>query len=1660
MKKLLRIGLCVFLVVCVSFILFACNKAAGLTELNTEWKTDTYARGKEAVRSSDMISYPDYSSALTADKTASPYYFSLNGTWDFAFTANHNSVPDTFMKPNYEFPDESQQSLSTSKTEVLKWGTVEVPGNWELSGYGKPSYSKSAYAWETSVKPMTVPEIDNEIGLYRKTIQIPSDWNGREIYISFDGVASGCYVYVNGAFVGYGEDSYTTKTFRITDYVQAGKDALIAVKVYKYTYSSWIEAQDAVKLGGIFKDVYLTSSPKVRVNDISVGVTFDDKFENVSLKIDVDVASVRDSNSGYTLELAVVDQNGQTWISNRRFGKDLKFTANKIDSAYYKSSAGERIPVENPRKWSAEDPFLYTAVVTLKDSEGNVVDVASTNFGMVSSGFYVDDKGSQKFRVNGKDVKINGVMYYEFSAETGLAVSEEELLQDVLAMKALNINAVRSPGIPFSNTFLDLCDKYGLYVVSDINLESQPYANKDEASLPASQSIWQSTLIDRLLNVVDRDANRASVIMWAIGHESGTGSSFKDLRNYLINNLDDRLIIYDDDEAYSDIIVGVDWSFAELNEQIRNAGKKPILLEMSQISYLNSAGNLSTYMDIINSNDCLIGGFFGYWADKALYWPIEEANASNILRETPYAEDPSLYQLAYSGFWGEKISDSTKGLTGIVTADKLLQSESGEYKSVFSPVTVTATDLKNGTFTVTNNNSFINFEDNYVIRYEIYENTAKISEGTVNGISLLPGQSVEVSVPYGELDTDKNEYFVNIYVDQKSEKAWNTVSGGNVAVYQFDITGKDVLPNSKGEDSYKGEGIDVRIVEKPELYATALDLYLGKFYITNNSDVNFKEMFDASYELYEINNFWAIPRSVLIASGDININAPAHTKYAEQKFTYTMPQKAVEGGDYFFVIRMVLKTDINEEYKAGSELKWVFDEKTLGAPIPFETDPERTPHEQLDEQGKPVLDENGTPIIVGGDPEPDASIGNAYVEDPDYSEYTPFTTFSNDTMTVEINNETGLITKYIYNGYSMIYAAGPQFSTYRTPTGGDQLSEVVSAANTRILKASAAGKLAEPVYVKKISGNHYQVKIKYVITDNNYEKLLLKSHETDYIITYDIFGDGEIVVSYTYDPSLYAGIPMQIANVFTFNRDFSTVSWFGRGPSENYPDRVAGSLVGLYENVSVYDMTEDYLYYSGNGDRSDVRWLELANTNGIKLLISSDTSNFAFNVSKVAPGTASAYTRNVLREMSLTYLSVIADNRGVSSGNISDSANYTENSIIEPGKEYTFSYRITPFTEGNADTIARTSLIVDAPEIAPVEIKNGTYAISSITATEVYVSSSEDGLTLISGLGTEDQMWQKLKDPKIFQIDLFQVYNVGQQKYLTPVSTNAKFRRVAEIGLGSYYSGNAWQCFFIDPSYKNLMANTFSLSVQTVDNTLGGRTVLMAMTSDASGCWEFVPVSEGSDTYWLRNKKSGYYLTPVDSLTYRNEILEDLADKYRNYPTTDWNAVSSLKAVRPKADIPNSWIKTTKSVTSWTLLPNDTQRWTLTKVSGDMYSIVNNDTGKALTLDDSMNVVEAENTGADNQVWTVISENGLTSFINKANGYALTQEVDLVPMTQDEINEHRITDMADAFWKINKIVAREWSGAASQKWALQSEDDLKVKIEAGDNWFVNPVAEE
>ena len=646
MNKCLKSVLCTGLLIAMLISVAACgSEVTGLIETYEEWKSDAPSRNKEAA-SANIISYADFETASAADITKSAYYMSLNGTWDFAFTQNAASVPTDFMKLDFVYPDESTAASVSSKTEILYWDSINVPGTFELQGYGTPVYQQSAYAWSSDIRPTNVPATDNPIGLYRRTVTVPADWDGSEIYINLDGVSSACYVYVNGEMVGFGQDSYTTKAFRITDFVKAGEEALIAVKVFKYCYASWIEAQDVIKFGGIFNDVYLTASPKVAIRDIDIDPGLDSNYENATMLVNVDVASYIDPPSGYTLDIQVIDQNGDTYLTNRRLGSEVAFKATKdTGSNYYLAPAGGRVAAEAPIKWSAENPYLYTAIITLKDADGVAVDTKSVRFGYCKAGYAVDDEGNQTFTMNGKPVKLYGVIYNEFNAATGSTVSDEQLVADVKALKAMNVNAVRSPGVPFSAEFIELCDEYGLYVVSDINLESEPYSVKGDTSIPGSQTIWQNILVDRLYSVVERNKNNPSVIMWGLGNESGEGDSFKSLRNVL-QGLDERLIVYDGDDAFSDLIVANDWSYTKLNEVIKDENnKKPVLIESFDIGLLNGGGNIASLVNLVDSNTKVQGGFFSFFVDKALYWPKDSANAASILKEKPYASNSGEYQL-------------------------------------------------------------------------------------------------------------------------------------------------------------------------------------------------------------------------------------------------------------------------------------------------------------------------------------------------------------------------------------------------------------------------------------------------------------------------------------------------------------------------------------------------------------------------------------------------------------------------------------------------------------------------------------------------------------------------------------------------------------------------------------------------------------------------------------------------------------------------------------------------------------------------------------------------------------------------------------------------------------------------------------------------------
>ncbi len=1645
-KSLKRLLQCVSVVLLLTLVV-ACGKNVTIFTENGEWKNDTVSRNK-LNPTTTLVSYTDANSAAKADIKSSPYYLSLNGTWDFTFTTNDSYVPSDFMKPNFVYPDPDEEVLTASNTQLLYWDTIEVPSNWELSGYGTPIYTDSKYAWSSSLKPNNVPETNNEIGLYRSTFTIPENWDDREVFITFEGVSSACYVYINGYMVGYGEDAFTNKSFWITQYLQEGENT-IAVKVYKYCYSSWLEAHDSVKLGGIFGDVYLYSTPEVYIRDISIDSGLDDEFENALMQIEVEVATFSEAPSGYTLDIALYDDDGNVYVSNRQLGSEIQFGVNKVGNSYV-SSCGGRLAVSAPEKWTAETPNLYTAVFTLKNANGEVVDIVSTQYGYITTGFVYDDDGNQTFTVNGQPITLYGVVYNEFSSETGNSVSYEVKEQDVLRMKAMNINAVRSPGIPFSNDFISLCNKYGLYIISDMNLQSTPYANQGDSSIPGDQSIWQSALVDRLVNVIERDKNNPSVIMWALGNESGSGSNFKNLRDFLQGE-DDRMILYDGDSTYTDIIVAIDWDFSKVEEVLNDSSvKKPVVLQSYTMGYLNGSGDIKSYVEYIDNNSKILGGFFNYWIDRALYWPTDPINASFVLRETPYSEYPELYTLSWPGTWGESVSDGIVGLSGILNADRTVQSDAYELKNAYSPIKITEVDLKTLTFTAENRNSFINFEDNYEIKYEILADTDVVSEGTVSGLTLEPGETKEFSIDSKLVTLDGNkEYFLNLYVVTKTTEDWTDTLSGNVFFEQYDVTGFDTMPKTGAVKSDAGDPLTVTIVQKPSIEATILDIVSGDFYITNNAERNLSEIYDCTYTLTEVNNFWTNPRPVVISEGTVDLDVPAYTKGVKLHIDYNLAQKAVKDGNYALTITLTQKEDLGD-VPAGYKLSWVFDQAYFGMELPFEVDPERTPTPILDEEGNQMKDDDGNDMYYYPDPEPELEEDDDEdYYDEEYDEYTPYILIENDLISIEINAETGRISSFYY-GEDVVLKNAPRFSLTRVATGGDAYSEVSQSNYSTISKVTSNQHLSDYIKINKIEDNHYQFVVELEGVPYDYASYSSASINAHITMCYDIYGDGEIVVSYAYDPSVYSGIPMNISTLMDLPSTFSELTWYGRGPGSSYPDKLADTKVGLYEEtVQSYDGTSYYLKNS-LGDKSETRWLALQNSeNGMYVLITSDTSNFAFNA---------------MLSSGSTSLRIISRQRGASAGNLYDAEYYVDPSIIIPGENAEFSYRIIPLTEkDDPAAVAKTSNPVDSPVVeSHAIVDGGSYSILSSTSSTSYLTS---GLTLESGVGGDNQLWHYEKDSDTGQANAFRLKSVQYGKYLSQLYLKGSESSI-DVGLVDYNyaeDNHYWTNLSHNGTNSNIYSIGVSWSFQPLSDTMGSRIAMLKQSSetDLNSAWEIEYVDEENSIVRIKNVGTGYYMSVVDEMSFRTVLGQIKNDRLRNYsPSVNWNGLSALSAEPLTADtIDSSWAYSENYITQWELLPGDTQHWTFTNIEGDYYTITNKDTGLALTLNGNV-LSEEKNTGSANQTWQVIEENGLFSLINKSNGYALGIAIERVMYDNDYISTHYFKTEDEKYYESSYLVASEYHGLATQKWVLNTDEDQKIIIEAGEDWYYVPSDEE
>lgn len=723
---------------------FAADSATGAGEWDAQPRV--FQVNREAARAR-LIPFQDSSAALSEEVTASPYYRSLNGRWRFHWSKNPDERPVGFHSPGY---DDSG------------WDTLAVPSNWEIEGYPEPIYLNVKYPWTgyETPQPPDVPKEFNPVGSYRRTFTVPGNWDGRRTLLSFQGVKSAFFVWVNGERVGYSEDSYTPAEFDITDRLRAGRNTL-AVEVYRWSDGSWLEDQDMIDLSGIFRDVYLYSIPPVHLQDLHVHTALDDVPRDAELTV---TATVRDRTA-----------RGRGRVPEHRLTATLydaegaEVLPEPLTAAVSFGDGGEdvtvapRAAVRAPALWSAEAPHLYTLVVTLTDERGRTVDVQRVRIGFRSVGY-----GPGTFTVNGEPIVLRGVNRHETDPDHGQAVTAERMLQDIRIMKQRNINAVRTSHYPNHPHWLDLCDEYGLYVVDEANLESHGIRDRLPASLPE----WTEACVDRMRSMVERDKNHPSVIVWSLGNEAGRGENFRTMAAWTHERDPSRPVHYEGMNDAADLHSEMYTKPDDVEAYGKSGNPKPFLLCEYAHSMGNSTGNFPEYWDVFDRYPNLYGGFIWDFVDQAIRRPVPG--------------DPRRTYLSYGGDWKPGYpTDGNFSCNGIVSSDRVPHPAIHEVKKVYQAIRMTAADPAVSTVEVTNRQLFTDL-DGYELRWEVTRDGARIQHGTLPAPQAGPGASARVRIPARrpQRPDPGAAYWLNLSFVLRSDTRWAR-AGHSVAAEQF-----------------------------------------------------------------------------------------------------------------------------------------------------------------------------------------------------------------------------------------------------------------------------------------------------------------------------------------------------------------------------------------------------------------------------------------------------------------------------------------------------------------------------------------------------------------------------------------------------------------------------------------------------------------------------------------------------------------------------------------------------------------------------------------------------------------------------------------------------------------------------------------------------------
>jgi beta-galactosidase len=689
-----------------------------------------------------MMVYPTTELALEGNRDESPWFRSLNGVWKFQYSASPAARPAGFERPAFD---------------DTAWSDIRVPGNWELQGFGIPIYSNSRYPFAYDPTNPRAQRNDNPVGSYRTVFEVPPGWTGRRVLLHFAGVDSAFYVWLNGRRIGYSEDSRTPAEFDVTSAVQAGPNVL-TVEVYRWSDGSYLEDQDMFRLSGIFRDVYLWSPAARHIRDYEIQTNFDKTRRDAAL-----AATVMLSNSGASAEAVSVAMDLFD-AAGRQAGLPVRQTVRVGAGADARVSLS--LPVGAPRTWSSETPYLYTALLTVRDTAGRVLEVIPSRVG-----FRTVEIRDGRLLVNGRAILVKGVNRHEHSPDLGHTVERAWMVRDIELMKQHNINAVRTAHYPNDPEWYALCDQYGIYVMDEANIESHAYGLGPDNRL-ANDPAWQPAHLDRIARMVERDKNHPSIILWSLGNEGGDGPAFASGYRWVKQRDPSRPVHYQGSTRHGGSNSDINSFFyitpADVVQRARQRPDMPLIISEYAHAMGNSSGGLKEYWDVFYSGTNAQGGFVWDWVDQGIRQPIPIAKRTG--------NDARSSFFAYGGYWEDRLgipNDSNFCQNGLVAADRQPHPGLSAIKYVYRYLHAAPVDLSRGTIAVKSWYDEINPKDLVAGTWEVRANGRVIAAGPMPDLDLAPRQQQTMALGLPALTAEPGvEYFLNVSFALKRDTPW------------------------------------------------------------------------------------------------------------------------------------------------------------------------------------------------------------------------------------------------------------------------------------------------------------------------------------------------------------------------------------------------------------------------------------------------------------------------------------------------------------------------------------------------------------------------------------------------------------------------------------------------------------------------------------------------------------------------------------------------------------------------------------------------------------------------------------------------------------------------------------------------------------------------